>query len=1250
LQTRISAATEQGFPTPQAPVYDNSHTIDEDETFLEFLWNKAIEVAEDAGLSSIDRLMRDHIQFFEKLGFKRSELENKDLVNVIFQSGDPFNGRPSFLLKEFDSGIPTEIYDLYNKLTPTFRDKVGRYLYPGSGVNSLSPDEKLILSLFTYNYFLRIENRIDMANLYQLFIDGRYVLVEDYGLTLRKNGDNIFKGNVPTEADVGSHIPNSIINKNIGKYQDADKITVHPFNVESVENLANNRSGSIPQRLTDQELSHIPVVNVVRINGEQVFLITDLESARTFKLREFNGEHEITIGFTHKLEWSDAQNRYIVVQLNELELNSVGTAVHRIKTLDDLIELKQAIDIYSNRMAGGRVTEKVLGKDLESVKELNDQIEDIIKQIRESRNINEQTNAKLINKELDDILEILNSQNMNHLLANGFRKNSYNAIARGDASMLSSYRVTADGGYYKSPAANSLIDINTGNAKLIADTQHLDQAFGPGHYQGGITIVTPTRSSFDPKNKNDIIAIIDNFKVKSSMPGDVNKLIEDLNLALRESYTGKNSIIHNSISIHRANAANSNSASNTVTLTDRSGKTISVDGKPIEFRYLTTTTSSDASIADILKLIREMNKGSVKNLHAFLQLKEVMSKEIMSTPKTVTKLEQVLGRPYLAILSDVIHSDGHYPYLKQLLEDGGILTRLKSAFDGGDYEVRKGDLEVINKVVQIFIERRVGGISTHDLKIINGNAKYKHNDLMLREIRDDFSYILPETRVPSNAFDDTLYAVDGFIPVADEELILIKVQNFATANFFAKQSDGSYALKVNTNFFDTNSGKYTPRSIQELVDEAMDPYRPRDASGNIIPDKLPTGRQLTGARTAEASVYSTIRNLYILGAYLEVGNIAKYYDDRLHISILNKINSVRISTEFKDMKHVTDEDLLWRIFISDVIGIDRSTLMKYGDVPHPSAFDTDYAKNLATIQFSPKYKYNDIGNYDVRAIFDRNFRIKDYRDPGGHTFQVIDSNGNRVGLAHESHNQMTIADLGLQKPQQASQTVRIVPKESTIFFDRMYYANLLETRLVTEAQYREFVTAWAEVIAITTKKGTDNKQLKYLFAILNDIDSGSRITIDTASNLVKTKDEFGNAVTFKDNIQIAEYLAKRFAPPTMYRDHVSGKWVKASPETQLYRQSHTDGSNNKPLFWLFRIYQDGPVRIYVDSTPEGRIFKSTVEDMIKMYDDILNGDFKVLFNLKAHFIYAKFGETGMGLIMGTNSAAKTIDDYIRKLI
>jgi hypothetical protein len=67
LQTRISAATEQGFPTPQAPVYDNSHTIDEDETFLEFLWNKAIEVAEkvveiiEEGVDVLQQF-RDHVR------------------------------------------------------------------------------------------------------------------------------------------------------------------------------------------------------------------------------------------------------------------------------------------------------------------------------------------------------------------------------------------------------------------------------------------------------------------------------------------------------------------------------------------------------------------------------------------------------------------------------------------------------------------------------------------------------------------------------------------------------------------------------------------------------------------------------------------------------------------------------------------------------------------------------------------------------------------------------------------------------------------------------------------------------------------------------------------------------------------------------------------------------------------------------------------------------------------------------------
>jgi hypothetical protein len=46
LQTRLSVATERGFPTPQAPVYDHSNKIDEDQTFLEFLWSKAVEVAE----------------------------------------------------------------------------------------------------------------------------------------------------------------------------------------------------------------------------------------------------------------------------------------------------------------------------------------------------------------------------------------------------------------------------------------------------------------------------------------------------------------------------------------------------------------------------------------------------------------------------------------------------------------------------------------------------------------------------------------------------------------------------------------------------------------------------------------------------------------------------------------------------------------------------------------------------------------------------------------------------------------------------------------------------------------------------------------------------------------------------------------------------------------------------------------------------------------------------------------------------
>jgi hypothetical protein len=1205
----------------------------------------AILSAEDAGLSSIDRLMRDHIQFFEKIGFRRSELENKDLIRVIFNSGDPFNGRPSFLIKEFDSGIPAEVSGLYNKLTPIFRERVGKYLFPDSGT-SLSNDERLIVSLFTYNYFLRIENRIDTANLYQLFIDRRHVVVEDYGLTLNKNGNNLFRGAVPDEADVGSNIPNSIINKNIGKYQDADKITVHPFNVESVENLANTRHGAIPQKLTDQELSHLPGVNVVRIEGEQIFLITDLESARSFKMSNFNGEWEITIGFTHKLEWSEAQNRYIRIQLSELELSSVGTTVHRIQTLDDLTDLRQAISIYTDHFSNSRVHKSIFGKFMESAEAIDIELKDGIREIILNRKLDEPINFRLSESELREvILPILNGVHMNHILANGFRKNAYNAITRGDASLSSSYRVAANGEHYKSPATNSLFDINTGSADLISDARHLDAAFGPGHYQGSVTIISPTKSSFDPLTPDSIISTINNFEVKTMMPDIANKIIENLNLGIREAYAGKHKITHNTVSMHRSKGTTAATSVESFVKTDARGKVISVDGKPIEFKYLSTEIKEDSSIADILKIIRKMNKGAIADVNGFLQFKTVQAKQIMEHGR-IKSLDQINGRVFIAVLHEIAYADSHYKYLRQLLEDAKLINPLKRLFEGESYTIKQKDREVLNEVVEIFIERRSSGFSTSDYKIINA-VKHKYKKLMLEEVRDDFSYVFPQTRISSNAFDDVFYAIDGIIPMRDQDTLLMKAQNFASPNFMQKHADGSYRLKVNTNAILGEPATYHPRTLQNLVDEAMEPYRPKDSSGQVIPDKLPTGRELTAARTAEASEYSTIRNLFIPGAYMDVKYIVDYYNPRLSINIIQQITELRKSTEFKNIPNVSDEELLWRIFISDVIGLDRSSLVKYSGIPHPSTFDPDFAKNLAEIKFKPNYKYNEIGNYDVRTLFDRNFKIKAFRDPGGSTLSVVDRAGNRVGLAYENHNHMTISDLGLPHPHSGTINSRTnVPKESTIFYDRMYYANLLETRMISQAQYSEFVTAWAELIAVTTRAGDDQRSLQYLFRYLDTIEPGITIRIETESSVIRLVKANGEELTFIDNTEFAKHLAERYAPPTMYRDHVSGKWVKTSPESQVYRQANTDGSNNKPMFWLYRIYQDGPVRIYVEGTPEARFFREQVEAMIKFYDDLLNGDISLLMQLKAHETIMRFGRHGTKMIFGVGDFVKELDSFI----
>jgi hypothetical protein len=245
---------------------------------------------------------------------------------------------------------------------------------------------------------------------------------------------------------------------------------------------------------------------------------------------------------------------------------------------------------------------------------------------------------------------------------------------------------------------------------------------------------------------------------------------------------------------------------------------------------------------------------------------------------------------------------------------------------------------------------------------------------------------------------------------------------------------------------------------------------------------------------------------------------------------------------------------------------------------------------------------------------------------------------------------MTIADIGISKIYHSVQSRQTIPKESTLFFDLMYYANLLETRFVSKNQYKEFVDAWAEIIVLTSKDGSDYKTLKYIFGMLDEIDSGRKIAVDVTSSKIIIKDDVNKIWEFNDNYKLAEYLAERFAPPSMYRDHIFGKWVKASPETQRFKQSFNDGgSNNRAVFWLFRLYQDGPVRIYVEGTTEAKYFKPKIESMIELYDDILNGDITLLMQLQAHKMYMKLGKAGMGTVIGVNSIAKSLDDYIRRL-
>jgi hypothetical protein len=207
--------------------------------------------------------------------------------------------------------------------------------------------------------------------------------------------------------------------------------------------------------------------------------------------------------------------------------------------------------------------------------------------------------------------------------------------------------------------------------------------------------------------------------------------------------------------------------------------------------------------------------------------------------------------------------------------------------------------------------------------------------------------------------------------------------------------------------------------------------------------------------------------------------------------------------------------------------------------------------------------------------------------------------------------------------------------------DRLYLANILETRFIDKAQAKIFADKWAELITYAHRTDDKTLQLNRLLALINS-NSDLSLKYDAASRTFISGSE-----VFTSNREFAEFMGTRFAPPTMYRDPTSGNWVDVSEVTPTSKQS--DGQNG--LYnWLSDMYRTGMVEVFVEVSLNGKMFRREALRLIAFYDSILSGSTTIALQLRlralAVDIQQSFFEGGMGL----NRAVTNLDRIIREII
>jgi hypothetical protein len=1184
------------------------------------------------GLHSIDRILRDHRKLFTALGIIAKDgsvivdYQGKSLINWIFRNGDVFNGKPSLFINK-----PRMIRELHNHIQGDFLNRMGRMRFS----DLYDPDnleEKEKLSVIIFNYLLSCQNRIEMANLYQLFIDGRQITVKNYGLTLSPSKRSKFNYFI---ADKNI---SQLLKLNINHYEKFGKINIAPPDMSRVVNLVNNQVKN--GELQEHQIYDVPGIKVSNFNGRNIFLIADLESISNYKLHKKEGF--ISFGVTHKLIWDDYYSIYREEWLSDRELTRLNTLV-----LSSSKDFKDLLSIIDDRISY-----------LDHTPELKRSFESYQYNILK---ILKSNHGKVNTELLQELTPVLNQ--LNFYAINLLRKNIYKALHDSEINLSSAKQLNFDFVPLNSPEMNLLVDIvnpkeniiGKSSKNIIYQSQKHDDTYTIGSIDQYLRFASP-------------------FSLNVSFERDFTGSIYDdflwqINTTIKRVFTGEiqsneNEFISELIqsSINRLRSPGNKHVAGLdgeYLYKNINGSKLKLNGEIIKFKVINGSMDNE-----MLKVLLDTeNENLLSGRYPtfdtlFLQLKSDKAKKLMQK-RSKGHWDTQEGRVFTVILYEIIDSnENSYQYLKKLLmsfreaSSDNIYQKLSRLFavemdkvpdpmklnDDIKNNFTIGEKRRLNEVFNTFIQRRFDGLSDYDIQNLS-NPEFLDREELLKEVKNNFSCIVGRGQVVAlhlHTGTTMTRSVDGYSLRAKENhgnLGLMMVSNLPDRKI---KKDSNPIIRKCFSVNGKGKDKLIHLKIRDTFDSTTDPPTLEDIEKDYLNSVNFPKAIASGSREvfkAAGEIRSTLRYLFQLGSYLDIGPIEDYYAEIN--GYYSKMSFLKIIKEItpNSMSSVAENEMIWRIFISDVIGVDRSAMISYYQLPHPSVKQPDgWQTAMEYLEFIPSYK-SEIWFDAVRFLINQKTKDMTKSDV------LYDINGDLL-VSENAQTSMTIKDLALS-PDEYS---RIIPDKYMIFVDRMHIANLLETRMISQEQATEFIQEWKNIIGFyrDTERNVKGGRMTPLMKIFETL----KLDIDDDS-------------AYQTNDKLAEFLSHRFAPPTMNRDPISGKWTKVlameyDPEKKMWllnpesSSTFTQSSSDQfPFGFFMNMYKNGLMEIFVEGTQNALEAKIGMKEIIEIYDEILKGN--NIKDLKSFIEKLNQKDFSFQSLYGINSMVSMLDD-VRKEI